>query len=191
MNKSIIGWVLAGIVLFACLVVIAGGGYFAYDLNTKLTKTTGDLAAANETISKKTSDLDKANKNITKLNGDVKDAQDKAAGIQVSLDDMTSEKSAIESKFNATVCKKSVSLDYSSYDTARNGLKDFANTLPEVRSIDTSSITYGFDGLADLWTLELVFTKSDNSKMLLEFYIFPKTKSTFFGNDGCWLQTPA
>jgi hypothetical protein len=86
MNKALIGWIFAIIVLFACFAVIAIGGIFGYSLNNSLTKTAAELATANQTITQKDSDIQKGKSELTKVNGLLQDAKDETAKIQTALD---------------------------------------------------------------------------------------------------------
>jgi hypothetical protein len=188
MNKGIIGWIFSALVLFGCLVVLGVGGYFGYTTYNELTKTKADLATANDNLAQTTADLDKANTDITKLNGDLTDAKDQAAQLQSSLDDMTSLKTAAETRFNKTVCKTTKTFDYSSYNALQAGISTFIRTVPDVPSSFKNQLIYGLPGTGNLWLVMIVDGPSNFPVFF--FYAYPDQKATYFGNDACWLQAP-
>jgi hypothetical protein len=90
MNKSVIGWIFALLVLFACIAVILVGGFFGYSMNADLSKAKADLDTANQTVTQKKADLDKANANLTKITSQLDDAKTAADDLQTSLDTIKS-----------------------------------------------------------------------------------------------------
>jgi hypothetical protein len=168
MNKSIVGWIFAGVVLCACLAVIAGGVLFGLNLNTQLTQTQADLATANQTVTQKSAELDQS--------------KSQAAQLQTSLD-------ALQTKFNGTKCTTTTTFDYSNYGPLQNGLAAFVKTYSGVVSTGKNLLTYGYQGAKTLWKVEIQYSGSDSSRYdTMVFFVFPEHKSVFFGNDGCWLQ---
>jgi hypothetical protein len=72
MNKSLIGWIFAVVVLLACFAVIAVAGIAGFSLNNSLTKANQDLAAANSSL--------------TSIKGKLQTAEDQVATLTSSLD---------------------------------------------------------------------------------------------------------
>jgi hypothetical protein len=184
MSKTIIGWIAAGIVLFACLAVIAAAAIMGFSLNNDLTKTKADLAAANQVVSDKTTALDSANTSITKLNSDLSDAKAETAKIQTL-------ETALEYRFSYTVCPSPSSFNYDSKESAISSAVSFARTYRNVGSVINQGLLYGYQGNTTLWTITIVYDVSNTSVTnQLVFFLFPDKKSTFFGNDACWLELP-
>jgi hypothetical protein len=52
-------------------------------------------------------------------------------------------------------------------------------------------LLYGYLGDSTLWTISLKYNVSNTSTTnQMIFLVFPDLKSTFFGNDACWLELP-
>jgi hypothetical protein len=169
MNKSIIGWIFAALVLLACLAVIAVAAIVGFSLNNDLTKSKADLATANQTISDQTKELE--------------NEKFKAGQLQTSFDDL-------KNLYGKTICTTTKELDYSSYHGLQVQLGDFTSTYPGVASVLHNNLTYGLKGSGNAWLIEVNFSEpGSNYTYNFYFFAFPDQKATFFGNDGCWVQT--
>jgi hypothetical protein len=188
MNKAIIGWIFAVVVLLGCLAVIGVAAFVGYGLNNDLTKTKADLVSANDTLTQTSADLDKAKTNITKLNGDLTVAQDQATQLQTNLDDMTTQKTAAETKFNATICETTGKIDFSSQQTAMDTLLSYVRTIGYTAYGVDEKLYYGINGFSDLWIVDIVANKSATYGVGLDFFLYRNSKTAYFAQKGCWVQ---
>jgi hypothetical protein len=191
MNKSSVGWIFSVLVLLSCFVVLAAGGFLGYKWNeatASLVSAKAELTTANEAISKKNSELEKANKNITSLNGEITDAQDKADQLQASLEAMTAAKTKLETKDSAALCKETAKVDYSSSEGAKDSIFSYARSVGfTVASVDEKIFTV-IPGFSNVWVIQMVADRSGTSYTYMNFFLYINRKSTFFGEQGCWVE---
>jgi hypothetical protein len=189
--KSKIGWILAGLIILVCLVVIIVGGIYSYNLNNDLSNSKADLARAKESIGLISADLDKSESKNLSLTGQVTGLTGQLTEAKTALTDMTTQKTAIETRFNKTVCKTTKEFDYSSMQNVIIDAALFTTLYHNVGAIQKISIGSDFLGTEKMWIIEIAVTTSDSKQPNgLIFLVFPDKKATFFGNEACWLQAP-
>jgi hypothetical protein len=162
MNKSIIGWIFAVLVLFGCMGVIAVGALLGFSMNSDLTKTKADLATANQAATQQSADLEKVNSQVAVL----------------------------ETKFNNTVCKTTVEIDYSTKKTAMDTILAYANGLGYSAYGADEKLFFDINGFTDLWVVTILADKSGTYGKSLDFFLYTDSKTTYFSEKGCWVQAP-